>query len=218
MGKINFLKNGNRAKAYLKHNGLTISIGNSKIANNVGIFNLPPGQKTRNNPCGSCPQDCPGCYAKKSFRMFPKVRVCLNNNYLASLKGDFTDTMITLINQAISKYGINAFRIHTSGDFYSFDYVKKWERIIKAFPEIKFYGYTKTKFQVKGMNLVQSIFPCGSINYGDMHYVKDLFNKYHCPICPVTMLEKNSKLGKVKICGKSCTVCHTANYVLFIAH
>lgn len=35
------------------------------------------------------------------------------------------------------------FRIHTSGDFYSEDYVRKWLEIVRELPDIKFYTYTR---------------------------------------------------------------------------
>lgn len=34
-------------------------------------------------------------------------------------------------------------RLHTSGDFYSYDYLKAWIDVAKGFPQVRFYAYTK---------------------------------------------------------------------------
>jgi hypothetical protein len=68
------------------------------------------------------------------------VKDSLQQNYRLSQQSDFEDRMCA----AISRRTMDVFRIHPSGDFYTALYVHKWIRIIKRFPQIKFYAYTRS--------------------------------------------------------------------------
>jgi hypothetical protein len=39
---------------------------------------------------------------------------------------------------------VKTFRLHVSGDFYSATYTRKWLDIIKVFPGVQFYAYTRS--------------------------------------------------------------------------
>lgn len=91
---------------------------------------------------------CPGastlckelCYADKGFYYMNNVRGSLEGNYDASGKGDWHEKMIA----DIHKMKAAIFRIHVSGDFYTSNYVLKWQSIVEACPETRFYAYTRS--------------------------------------------------------------------------
>jgi len=66
------------------------------------------------------------------------------SNWLASQKEDFVPKMIDMIGEAKKKGKIKAIRVHDSGDFYSPQYIDKWNEIAKAHPDMTFYAYTKS--------------------------------------------------------------------------
>jgi len=108
-----------------------ISNGNSKLKCN--IFDLPCIKTCKPNL--TCHKYC---YAKKSLR-YPAVGPCRERNLKATKLKSFVKDMI----QALSKKRNNIVRIHSSGDFYSVGYIKKWFEIMRSMPDKKFYAYTK---------------------------------------------------------------------------
>ena len=109
-----------------------ISNGNKKIKCN--IFDLPSVKTCRS--CLSCHKYC---YAQKAERLYPAVLPCRNRNFEASKRNSFVFEVVNLL----SKKKNNIVRIHSSGDFYSIDYIKKWYDIMKSLPDFRFYAYTK---------------------------------------------------------------------------
>jgi hypothetical protein len=79
------------------------------------------------------------CYAKKAERQYPNVRNCRRRNYRDSRRRDFVQKMYMLL----SKKRTGIIRIHEAGDYYSKEYIEKWYQIASAFPDKKFYSYTK---------------------------------------------------------------------------
>ena len=137
-----------------------ISKGNTKLGL-LPNFNLPARSFILN---GKRMVTCPGasklcrqvCYAQKGmFTMYYTIPLEYVTNYLASLRDDFVETMVKQIRIAEDNnieewrndYGIEPsvklFRLHTSGDFYSPEYARKWLEIAKALPDVHFYAYTK---------------------------------------------------------------------------
>ena len=131
-----------------------LSKGNHKLPTSTAIFNLPSGRT------------CPGrtakclkhCYAKKAERQYPAVLPFRMRNWDTSK----TDRFFDLISGELSRSRvITTVRIHESGDFYSEEYFRKWVDIALAFPELKFYAYTKvvtlgTKFRPDNFTLLLS--------------------------------------------------------------
>ena len=125
--------------------------GNRKLQNTYKIrfiiWNLPAVK--------TCPYSTPSCekscYARKAERIYPQVLPSRELNYTASLQPDFAENMIYTIETEINKKKYDGkkivFRIHESGDFYSVEYVWKWEKIAKHFENdnrIVFLAYTKS--------------------------------------------------------------------------
>ena len=107
----------------------SIKLGNSKISKTCGIFDLPTSV---------CFHDCQGCYAKKAERIYPNVRTFRQRN-LDNYKNN-PNYWLLQIAQDIStaEKKIKSFRIHSSGDFFSNEYISHWATIVKAFPNIRF--------------------------------------------------------------------------------
>jgi len=119
---------------------------NSKLGKHIGSFNLPavstcPG---RTNECEKV------CYATSGFFMFPKIKKIFNDNFNITESKDF----VNIINEELKNPKLQIIRIHASGDFYSEDYINKWNEIIKANPNKKFWAYTRS-WRIK--NLISSL-------------------------------------------------------------
>lgn len=125
--------------------------GNAKGANSFG---LPSGVAF----------SCPGatsfcekiCYAGKLEKIYKGVRNILMDNWNL-LKDADTDTMVDLLSTMISEFvsetdkqidkGVKAsydFRIHWDGDFFSRDYAMAWAIVIRSFPMVTFWAYTRS--------------------------------------------------------------------------
>jgi hypothetical protein len=188
-----------------KNEGITMSAGNKKLDKSIGIFNLPAGKDY------TCENTCKNCYAIKAQYLYPQVLPCRIRNFEASKQENFVSLMVALIVKAKFK----VVRIHESGDFYSIEYMQKWDNIAKQLPEIKFYAYTKrnfVEFTANNVNIVNSLLPDGNINYGDLDYVKVMAKLHNVPVCPVTLNVKNAK------CGLTCVLCQTVTRMLFVIH
>jgi len=97
------------------------------------------GQKYNTCPCALACRDI--CYAKQGSYNFANVKTAREFNLYASLQDNFVDNAISDLRRMRK---VNTVRIHDSGDFYSFEYYRKWCDIAKALPHIIFYAYTKT--------------------------------------------------------------------------
>lgn len=107
---------------------------------------------------------CPGatsvceriCYAGFFERMYSGVRNLLENNWQI-LTNSSHDEMVGHLTEMIAEFraetlryqskGKNAelkFRIHWDGDFFSADYAMAWAEVIRAFPDVSFWAYTRS--------------------------------------------------------------------------
>jgi hypothetical protein len=189
--------------------------GNSKLVKTILIFDTMAGT------CGTCVMDCKGCYAKKSQNRYPMTRLFRSvNTYLAK---NNINVLEALINKQISfSTKTTAVRLHSSGDFFSQDYVNMWDRIIKNYPDIKFYTYTKVEKldfssieSNSNFNLIHSLaINCYGekvLNFGDHDHVKKLTDNGYF-LCPAT---KENWKG---LCGNDCNYCITGKKVCFNIH
>jgi hypothetical protein len=148
-----------------------------------------------------CNRICKDCYAIKEQVRFPSVLQARVDRHAASLAEDFSVRVIKELGalRVAPKY----FRIHASGDFYSQDYVNKWIKVIKAFPSITFYAYTKraahfdftTLKRLSNMGLIDSL-QYGRLNYGPLEKAPQ-----GAFVCPDHLPETR--------CGDTCTYCMT---------
>lgn len=102
----------------------------------VLVWNLPPVVT------------CPGadsclefCYnADTRINVFPIESWCVNWFWALNKK----DACIEKINNILKCYDNPVVRVHSSGDFFSIDYVKMWVEIANQNPHAKFWAYTRS--------------------------------------------------------------------------
>jgi len=109
--------------------------GNSTMPSSVGIFNIP-ALKTC-TPSEWCREHC---FALQGKFIWKPVKEAHEWRYKMSLREDFRYRMIKEVRRRKSLKWI---RIHITGDFYSKDYVEKWDVIARALPNIIFRTNTK---------------------------------------------------------------------------
>jgi hypothetical protein len=126
-----------------------------------------------------------------------------------------TDKFADEMARYIDLYGVVLARPHESGDYYDGEYADKWNYIIKQNPNTQFFAYTKSPHRPKkhkNFNLVESLLPDGSLNYGSQEYVTGKlkqFKDYGAVQCPYQTQ---------KVCGVKCKICLSKKYVLFTIH
>lgn len=201
--------------------------GNSKIGKGCFHFStLPTNQSFEvvvNNQSytvkGTCVCNCAGCYATKGNYRFQSVKNSLGMRTL--LIRNELDFVKRAIMAQIEADGIQAVRIHASGDFDSKEYLEMWIDIVKAFPGVKFWTYTKVReFEnafngFDNANIVKSVIPGYGFNFGHCDYIETLYNK----------LSSENKTVHICKCGidknqhcTNCKGCSVNEYVLFIEH
>jgi hypothetical protein len=115
--------------------GITYGEGNRKIGD-VFTFSLP-SKKTCPGRSAWCEQNCNMIKFEK-FR--PTCRHAYNRNLtLAKDTEQFRRVVIGTLPRILF-----CMRIHVSGDFWSKEYIHSWVKICKAFPQIKFWSYTRS--------------------------------------------------------------------------
>lgn len=126
---------------------------NGKTPTIANTFGLPSGKA----------YSCPGatsvcekiCYAGKLEKVFKGVKAVLLTNW-EQLRDANQQQMEALIYQMIDEFEKDCdkknakklFRIHWDGDFFSDTYTLAWSNVIKAFPQIQFWVYTRSDFAV----------------------------------------------------------------------
>ena len=102
---------------------------------------------------------CPGatsvcesvCYAEKIENRWKNVGSVMRHNWQI-LSGASFSTMVREIHAMIAEFSAEcdkkgaekAFRIHWDGDFFSREYASAWAYVIRAFPQVTFWAYTRS--------------------------------------------------------------------------
>lgn len=130
-----------------------LTYGNTKLRKSlkdgikIATFSLPAGI--------TCPRAdvCRGwCYAQVGSALYPAVKNHRQDNYrMARCGHSFTTRMC----QEIEKDRPDVLRLHDSGDFFEGDYAKSWAEVIKRFPDVVFYAYSKSHQMLKGTGLLE---------------------------------------------------------------
>jgi hypothetical protein len=138
------------------------SFGNSKLAKlDTVSFNIPAFRSADGFQC--CPKAgaCATlCYARQGRYILPNVAASREFN-LAIVRGNL-NRFVEMATEDLSKIKNSTVRVHDSGDFFSQPYMDAWFVIAKAFPDKKFYAYTKSlhldrKQQPKNFQIIQSV-------------------------------------------------------------
>jgi hypothetical protein len=125
-------------------NSVTAS-GNVRIAN---AFSLPAG---REFSCPGATDYCERiCYAGKLEKIYKGFRdnVMHNWNILKDASGP---AIVNMLVEVMDKFVADCnkwnapknFRIHADGDFFSADYTWAWIQVMRMYPEIQFWVYTR---------------------------------------------------------------------------
>lgn len=136
------------------------------------------------------------CYALKAQRQY-LFTLLRRSIYTWLAKHDLAFLKRIIVEQLMHENGIQFVRIHSSGDFFSAEYLAMWTDIARAFPAVKFYYYTKADkhFNFDGFNAlenvngVKSILPDGERNFDKPARVHAIVEKYarrgiDVKICP----------------------------------
>jgi hypothetical protein len=189
--------------------------GNSKVHPKVLMWNIPATLEI-------CGRECAGCYAVSTQKRWPNVKNKWNSNYEVSKTAGFVDRLNTEL-----KFFEGTFsyvRLHGSGEFYSKDYIKKWEEIAKANPQTVFYTYTKRlgEFNFDGLHALPNFVlhnsllpPYGASNFGEEELMKQQTEKLGGFLCPLSK-DREQK------CGLECVWCmekeNEGTPILFVKH
>lgn len=167
--------------------------GNSKLGNDMAMFNLPATKQV-------CGRECPGCYAIREQKRYPTVLPAREARYEASMQPDFASNVRKEIRAM--KNQPKHFRIHASGEFYSQGYLDTWARIAKDFPNIIFYAYTKRKkdFDFTTLESLPNVVIINSFHFKGLNYGPIDKAPKNAFVCPDT---KNSDTQ----CGVTCQHC-----------
>lgn len=112
---------------------------------NIYNFGIPAFLSTTGlKTCPNARQCATGCYARSGTYRFPVVQAVYEKRLEATKRDSFALEIGMEIEAIISKSKAPLYiRVHDSGDFYSPTYQRSWYAIARAFPEVKFYAYTK---------------------------------------------------------------------------
>jgi len=117
------------------------------------------------------------CYATSTEALYPAVYEMRKNNGLLAKSDNFINT----IHSEIKRLGLTSVRIHSSGDMFSPEYMKKWIQIARMSPDVEFWGYTKMATYVKFLNAEPNMFFVYSVGGIFDNYA----TKYNLPSCYV---------------------------------
>jgi hypothetical protein len=184
------------------------------------IFDLPASMEV-------CGRVCPGCYAAKSGVRFPGTVVPSRlTKFEASKQDDFVTRIVQELKQTKKEY--NYVRVHSSGEFYSQEYINKWVTIAKQLPNVTFYAFTK---RIKEFDFsVISALPnfvilnsqqFGTLNYGSLDEMLKKSEETGAFICPST-IPGNKDSDDRAVCGINCAYCMSKEAqtkgILFVQH
>ena len=205
------------------------AMGNLKLTSSCLVFDLPS--------IITCKYACKGCYALKAEMIYKNVRVkrLLNfiviNEILSNTENK--NFLLNIFNDILKKYSkvfrFPIVRIHSSGDFFSKDYLNFWLEFVEKFKTIKFYTYTKQldndeideiNSKYKNFNIVKSLINLDGkkyLNFGSLEEITDLKNRLLASgqeafICNYGIKEN------AEACMDSCKKCLNCANILFKKH
>ena len=201
--------------------------GNAKLGKGVWTFSTLPSNQIFHvvingasyDVKGTCPCNCPGCYAQSGFYNMPSV--IQSNAIKTILAREFPEFVKAAIIAQIKADGIKLCRIHASGDFFSTEYVNLWRGVVSECFDCLFWSYTKNREAEKAfddlnnINIVRSIINGYGFNFGHCDYILKVYKA----------LKDMGKSVYICRCGidknQHCTNCHGCaehEFVLFIEH
>jgi len=211
--------------------------GNGKIGKGIYHFSTLPGKKSyhlninvvagkvdNDNPQwididGTCVCTCEGCYAMAGNYNYSNTLAYLAHRTIVARL--YTSWLENAINAQIKAENIKFIRIHASGDFFNNKYVKMWQRIAIANPQVTMWTYTKNAQaenafnDIANVNIVKSMIPGKGFNFGHCNYILACYE----------YLKNAGKTVYICRCGidknqhcTNCKGCSKNEFVLFIEH
>lgn len=119
-----------------------------KAARIANAFSLPAG---RDYSCPFATDFCDSiCYAGKLERIYPAFKNVVLHNF-DLLKDATLEDMTSMLSDMVKAFDKECdkhnapklFRIHADGDFFNHDYTMAWDAIVRDFPDIQFWAYTR---------------------------------------------------------------------------
>ena len=166
----------------------------------------------------TCVCHCKGCYADSGrYKMANVIKSLAVNTEIAKEHMGFLERAIRA--QLETMPDGTEIRIHAVGDFFSWEYVCMWHDIVRDFPAMWFWTYTKTDYEsafddLQNGNIVRSMVD-GAYNFGCCRHVMELYDR----------LVKRGKRVHICRCGiddeqhcEGCHKCSESEYVLFVEH
>lgn len=179
-----------------------VSFGNKKLPPSTLIFNLP------------AVETCPGktefcrtkCYALKAQRQYKATRAARAHNLALVRVGGFGDKMADTIAKNLRK--IKQVRIHESGDFFSQQYLDEWLGVVRRFPSLPFWAYTKS-FHLDFSQKPANLFLIGSFDKTTKDVWRGLYEKQKSVFnSTFIVVEKDANATCIQDCSK-CNICWT---------
>jgi len=158
--------------------------GSPRIKN---AFGLPSGRAF----------SCPGqtsvcervCYAGKLEKIYPGFRNVMLSNWEAiqamsprEIRHNLSALIADFVKQCDKWNAPKSFRIHHDGDFYSRAYADAWAGVVKAFPDVQFWVYTRSF--TPGNNVVDLIADIPnltvylSVDNDNMSFARPILDEY----------------------------------------
>ena len=201
--------------------------GNEKLGKDVWTFSMLPSNLVFTVAIGgqvmeirgTCPCNCPGCYAQAGNYNFPScVEALARRTYLAY---HFLKWVEAAIIAQIEADKIKYCRIHAAGDFFNVEYIQTWRNICIACLGCQFWTYTKNKAaenafdDLDNINIVKSIIPGVGVNYGTCAYILEAYARLTAAGIPVYICRCG--MDDKQHCN-TCDGCRKYGHVLFIQH
>ena len=210
-----------------------LSLGNAKTGtsgrhyDSVFIWNMPPFVT-----CPGCSAWCYShCYnADKRSNVYPIQKWCENWWIYLNRQNELKARIKLQLDQAQGRVAV---RIHSSGDFFSNEYINFWIDIISEYPEVKFWAYTRSwavdnlkgeierLHELQNMSLYASydatmsktppVFPKSYV-FDNTNGLIEFTHTFGGAVCP-------EQFGKVSSCA-DCGLCMTKTHkdILFVLH
>jgi hypothetical protein len=136
--------------------------------------------------CSRGEQGEPTCYAAKLRRIYVNYGKTEDRNTDLLLSLDRAG-MIIVIRNTVMKWLLNGghkeqyFRLHMGGDFFNEDYTYAWKHVIKEWPLVKFWTYTRSLFAIpiladcKNLSLYLS---CDPVNQEEVLKAYEPYREY----------------------------------------
>ena len=217
-----------------------ITKGNAKLGEGVYNISLLPGDKPlvlKNGvqlvnivgTCGGCCKECfKDCYAKKACTR--QHNTCIpawgENTVLAR---EDMNVFFDEIQRFLDRTEVKTFRVHVGGEFFSYEYMQKWNDLAVNNPDTTFYFYTKRYEWLEKLfledGLAVNFKPTVSIwhnNYANPYHFHEfiyddgtdpeLEKVFHCPAVNKEGHETGVTCAMCKRCSKAQMGMKTAVY------